>query len=156
MATRCCRASHVTLLAKRPAPRPLLDKEPELADLLGLFASNNWQAPLGRRLYDVRAALDSRAPAPPLRTFAPSISPDLERAVRAAMAPNPNDRFQSARELGAAITHGLGPHGTPLPTTAIAVIVERQFSQTLEQQRQRQRNRKMQFDTPRESATIFR
>ena len=59
-------------------------------------------------------------PAPDLRSTGTEVSPELERLVARALAPNPADRFQSGAELADALA-GLGREDTPHSLASAAV-----------------------------------
>jgi len=99
-----------------------------------------WESLTGRRLFargnrvEVLRAI-TQNPIPPPNALNPAIPPPLNHVVARALARNPEERFQSARELGIALEEGVSSIGAPLSTVAIAANIDRYFASELEAQR---------------------
>ena len=101
-----------------------------------------WEAVVGRRLFkrssDLltwRAIVEEPIPRP--TKFRPDLPPDLDEAIMRALARPASERFQTARELAAAVEQSIRPLGAPLTTLAIAAEMEVAFAAELGAQRER-------------------
>lgn len=99
-----------------------------------------WEAITGRRLFsrpsrvEVLRAISEPQVVPP-SALVPSTPAALDEAIRRALAPNPEDRFATARELAVALEEGVAERGAPLSTVAVAAGTEHWFGSELEAQR---------------------
>jgi serine/threonine-protein kinase len=99
-----------------------------------------WESLTGRRLFSRKNRVEvlraiTQNPIPPPNALTPTIPPPLNHVVVRALARNPDERFQSARELGVALEEGVSTIGSPLSTVAIAAAIDRFFNGELEAQR---------------------
>jgi len=83
----------------------------------------------------VAALGEYRAP-PSARALRPDVSPEIDAVVARALAPAPNDRFQDARAMRAALDSTLRPLGHAADQLALAAFVSAHFSSgdTVEEQ----------------------
>ncbi len=89
------------------APEVIEGAEPDARSDLYALAVTLYEAVAGRLPFSGSAAVSvarrlESAP-PPLRTYAPNISPEFEGLIASALSPRPEERFASADELGAAL-----------------------------------------------------
>lgn len=91
-----------------------------------------WFALAGRHPYEVktlaeRIAAATAGPTPPLRTLRPEVPAPLAAAIERAIAPDPQARFASARELAAALAGAPAaaarPRASRAPALAVAAVL---------------------------------
>ena len=83
----------------------------------------------GKRLFQGETDLDTlklvrAAQIPPLRQYNPSVPPDLEQILRRALAKEPAERIQTARELGTLVSRFLVKHGLSVTSYDLAAYVD--------------------------------
>ena len=88
-----------------------------------------WEMLAGRRLFLGDSDLDTvrqvqAARIPPIKQFHPHATPELERVLAKALARDPQQRYQSARELGRDLNTLLFHSGHPVSSFDIAALVE--------------------------------
>jgi eukaryotic-like serine/threonine-protein kinase len=88
-----------------------------------------WEMLAGRRLFSGETDLQTvrmvqAARVPPLRQFNPRVSPELEGVLGRALAAEPDQRYQSAREFGRDLNHLLFRLGRPVSSFDIAALVD--------------------------------
>jgi len=79
----------------------------------------------GRRLFQGESDLETvrqvqAARLPPIRKFNPNATPELEQVLARALARDPNQRYQTARELGQDLNTMLFHTGRPVSSFDIA------------------------------------
>jgi serine/threonine-protein kinase len=89
-----------------------------------------WEMLAGRRLFQGETDLETlglvrAADIPPLRKYNPSVPPALEQIVRRGLARNPNERIQSARELGTLVSKFLVSQGLSVTSYDLSSYVGR-------------------------------
>jgi serine/threonine protein kinase len=87
-----------------------------------------WEMLAGRRLFQGESDLETvrqvqSARVPPIKQFNPSVTPELERVLGKALARDPLQRYQSARELGQDLNAMLFHAGHPVSSFDIASLV---------------------------------
>jgi len=87
-----------------------------------------WEMFTGRRLFygesDYQTVeLVRQARVPSIAALNPEVEPELEAVVRKALAREPNDRYQSAADLGDALTQYLFSHRMKVSSRDIATLV---------------------------------
>jgi serine/threonine-protein kinase len=87
-----------------------------------------WEMLAGRRLFLGETDYDtvmqvSAAQIPPLSSINPAVPPDLEAVVRAGLARDPAERYQTARDFGRDLTRFLYLHGSPVSEFDVADLV---------------------------------
>lgn len=87
-----------------------------------------WEMLAGRRLFlgdsdYATVKLVQQAQVPPISKIAPRVPPDLEPILARALARDPNQRYQSARELALALNDFLYRHGKAVGSFTIASLV---------------------------------
>ncbi|HWA75302.1 MAG TPA: protein kinase [Polyangiaceae bacterium] len=99
-----------------------------------------WEALAARRLWkglaerDVMRAL-ARAEIPALREAAPDVAPELEAIVTRALQPNPDDRFQTAKEMQLALEEAM-PATVGMPhSRELATFMHEHFGEARKQQK---------------------
>jgi serine/threonine protein kinase len=88
-----------------------------------------WEMLSGRRLFSGETDLQTvqmvqAARIPPLRQFNPRVTPELEGVLSRALAAEPDQRYQSAREFGRDLNHLLFRLGRPVSSFDIAALVD--------------------------------
>jgi serine/threonine-protein kinase len=88
-----------------------------------------WEMLAGRRLFLGDSDLDTvrqvqAARIPPIRDFHPHATPELERVLAKALAREPSERYQTARDLGRDLNTLLFNSGHPVSSFDIASLVE--------------------------------
>lgn len=88
-----------------------------------------WELLAGRRLFLGETDLETvrqvqAAQVPPIRQFNPRVPPEIERVLAKALARDPLQRYQSARDLGQDLNATLYKSGRPVSSFDIASIVE--------------------------------
>lgn len=88
-----------------------------------------WEMLAGRRLFQGETDFGTvkqvqQAKVPPLSELGRRVPPDLETILSRALARDPNQRYQSARELGIALNEFLFRHRNPVGSFAIASLVQ--------------------------------
>lgn len=122
------------------APEQVLGRQADVRSDVFSMGILAWESLTGRRLFaranrvEVLRAI-TQNPIPPPNALAPAIPPRLNHVVVRALARNPDERFQSARELGVALEEGVSAIGSALSTVAIAANIDRFFTAELEAQR---------------------
>lgn len=92
-----------------------------------------WEMLAGRRLFlgetDFATVKQvQQAVVPPISEINPRAPRALDAILARALARDPNERYQSARELGVALNEFLFRHGKPVGSFAIASLVQRAMS----------------------------
>ncbi len=87
-----------------------------------------WEMLAGRRLFlgesDYATVKQvQQAKVPSIRQFNRNVPPELESIIARSLARDPNERYQSARELGRALNHFLYRHGKAVGSFDIAALV---------------------------------
>lgn len=87
-----------------------------------------WEMLAGRRLFlgesDYATVKQvQQAKVPPITQFNRRVPPELESILARALARDPNERYQTARELGLALNHFLYRHGKSVGSFDIASLV---------------------------------
>jgi serine/threonine-protein kinase len=87
-----------------------------------------WEMLAGRRLFQGESDLETvrqvqAARVPPIRQFNPTVTPELERVLAKALARDPLQRYQSARELGQDLNTMLFHAAKPVSSFDIAALV---------------------------------
>ncbi len=87
-----------------------------------------WEMLAGRRLFMGETDLETvrqvqSARVPPIRQFNPNVTPELEAVLARALAQNPNDRYQAARDLGQDLNQMMFHLGRPVSSFDIAQLV---------------------------------
>ena len=87
-----------------------------------------WEMLAGRRLFMGETDLETvrqvqAARVPPIRQFNPNVTPELEAVLARALAQNPDDRYQTARELGQDLNQMMFHLGRPVSSFDIAQLV---------------------------------
>jgi serine/threonine protein kinase len=88
-----------------------------------------WEMLAGRRLFSGETDLQTvkmvqAARIPPLRQYNPRVTPELEGVLARALAAEPDQRYQSAREFGRDLNHLLFRLGRPVSSFDIAALVD--------------------------------
>ncbi len=88
-----------------------------------------WEMLAGRRLFMGETDLETvrqvqAARIPPIRQFNPNVSPELEAVMARALAQNPDDRYQTARDLGQDLNQMMFHLGRPVSSFDIAQLVD--------------------------------
>jgi len=109
------------------------------ADVFGLGIVA-WEAVAGRRLFRrdtdflvFRAITDD--PIPNVLDVRPDVPEQLAQVIERALSRDRDGRFDTARELGAAIGDSLRAIGPPLSSVAVATLFESAFANELAEQR---------------------
>lgn len=122
------------------APEQVLGRQADIRSDVFSMGVLAWESLTGRRLFaranrvEVLRAI-TQNPIPPPNALSPAIPPPLNHVVVRALSRNPDERFQTARELGIALEEGVAGIGAALSTVAIAAMVDRFFATELEAQR---------------------
>jgi len=87
-----------------------------------------WEMLAGRRLFlgesDYQTVKQvQQAKVPPIKQFNRRVPPELEAIIARALARDPNERYQTARELGRALNEFLYRHGKAVGSFDIAALV---------------------------------
>lgn len=87
-----------------------------------------WEMLAGRRLFMGETDLETvrqvqSARVPPIRQYNPHVTPDLEAVLARALAQNPDDRYQTARDLGQDLNQMMFHLGRPVSSFDIAQLV---------------------------------
>lgn len=122
------------------APEQVLGRQADSRSDVFAMGVLAWESLTGRRLFartnrvEVLRAI-TQNPIPPPNALEPTIPPPLNHVVVRALSRNPDERFQTARELGVALEEGVSTIGSPMSTVAIAATIDRFFASELEAQR---------------------
>jgi serine/threonine-protein kinase len=87
-----------------------------------------WEMLAGRRLFMGETDLETvrqvqAARVPPIRQFNPNVTPQLEAVLARSLAQNPDDRYQTARDLGQDLNQMMFHLGRPVSSFDIAQLV---------------------------------
>jgi serine/threonine-protein kinase len=87
-----------------------------------------WELLAGRRLFLGQSDLETvrmvqAARVPPIRQLNPKVSPELERVVARALAGDPSQRYQAARDFGYDLNQVLFTLGRPVSSFDLAQLV---------------------------------
>jgi len=93
-----------------------------------------WEMIAGRRLFVGNTDLETvqmvqAARVPPLQQFNPQVTPELNRVVAKALARDPDQRYQSARDFGRDLNAFLFHANRPVSSFEIAELVARPLAQ---------------------------
>jgi serine/threonine-protein kinase len=107
-----------------------------------------WEMLAGRRLFLGESDLDTvrqvqAARVPSLAQLNPDVQPELERIVQKALARDPNQRYQSARELGRDLNSHLFRLGKPVSSFEIAGLVKETIDARSAERRLKQKDDKL-------------
>jgi serine/threonine protein kinase len=88
-----------------------------------------WEMLAGRRLFQGESDLETvrqvqAARVPPIRQLNPQVSAELEQVLARALARDPSQRYQSARELGQDLNGMLFHSGQPVSSFDIAALLD--------------------------------
>ena len=91
-----------------------------------------WEAIAGTRIWDGFAEIQimqglCQGEVPRLRDRDPNVDPELEAVVQRALAPRPDDRFQTAREFRQALESFLFRHTARVDPRAVGDFIGKQF-----------------------------
>ena len=99
-----------------------------------------WEMLAGRRLFQGESDLETvrqvqAARLPPIRKLNPNATPELEKVLARALARDPNQRYQTARELGQDLNTMLFHTGRPVSSFDIANLLDPVISSRESQKR---------------------
>ncbi len=106
---------------------------------LGVVA---WETIAGRRLFKRKSDFKifkaiTEEPIPPVSRLRPETPPSLSHAIQRALARDPADRFQTAREFGTALTAGIESLGPPMQALRIGELLRDAFAPEIDRHRAR-------------------
>ncbi|MFZ9887692.1 MAG: serine/threonine-protein kinase, partial [Myxococcota bacterium] len=95
-----------------------------------------WELTTGRRLFRMDSELDTlekvqACVVPPPSTLVPEYPPSLEKVVLRALAPRPEDRFQTAREMSRALQASLLAQGIMVPAEDVGEFLHALFAERI-------------------------
>jgi eukaryotic-like serine/threonine-protein kinase len=105
-----------------------------------------WELLAGRRLFLGDTDLETvrmvqAARVPPIKQFSPKVSAQLEQVIARALAGDPKQRYQTARELGHALNDVLFHIGRSVSSFDIAQLVAPIWRERVERKRREQRDK---------------